>query len=61
MQDICSKINPIKCIAKISNKVVLNERTKRQASKVMNNLTKREISVGENAMGVAATVLYIKY
>jgi hypothetical protein len=24
---------------------------KRQASKVMNNLTKREISVGENAMG----------
>jgi hypothetical protein len=35
--------------------------TKRQASKVMNNLTKREISVEENPMGVAATVLYIKY
>jgi transcription initiation factor TFIIB len=52
-------IDPIKCIVKVGNKVSLNEKTKRQAIDVMNNITKSEISAGKNPMGLAATVLYI--
>jgi transcription initiation factor TFIIB len=52
-------IDPMKCIFKVANKTNLNEKTKRQAMDVMNNLTKREISAGKNPMGLAATVLYI--
>jgi transcription initiation factor TFIIB len=52
-------IDPMKCIFKVANKTNLNEKTKRQAMDVMNNLTKREISAGKNPMGLAATVLYV--
>jgi transcription initiation factor TFIIB len=52
-------IDPIKCIVKVGNKASLNEKTKRQAIDVMNNITKSEISAGKNPMGLAATVLYI--
>ncbi len=52
-------IDPIKCIVKVANKASLNEKTKRQAADVMDNLTKKEISAGKNPMGLAATVLYI--
>ena len=52
-------IDPVKCIVKVANKASLNEKTKRQAIDVMNNITKREISAGKNPMGLAAAVLYI--
>ena len=52
-------LDPIKCIAKISNKVALNEKTKRQAIEVMNDVVKKEISAGKNPMALAATILYI--
>jgi len=52
-------IDPIKCIVKVANKASLNEKTKRQAADVMDNLTKKEISAGKNPMGLAATVLYV--
>jgi transcription initiation factor TFIIB len=52
-------IDPMKCIFKVANKTNLNEKTKRQAMDVMNNLTKREMSAGKNPMGLAATVLYV--
>jgi transcription initiation factor TFIIB len=52
-------IDPMKCIFKVANKTNLNEKTKRQAMDVMNNLMKREISAGKNPMGLAATVLYV--
>jgi len=52
-------IDPIKCIVKVGNKASLDEKTKRQAIDVMNNITKSEISAGKNPMGLAATVLYI--
>jgi transcription initiation factor TFIIB len=52
-------IDPMKCIFKVANRTNLNEKTKRQAMDVMNNLTKREISAGKNPMGLAATVLYV--
>ena len=52
-------VDPMRCIAKVANKANLSERTKRQAAEMMNNVTKREISVGKNPMGLAASVLYM--
>jgi transcription initiation factor TFIIB len=52
-------LDPMKCIVKVANKAVLNEKTKRHAIDVMRTVTKKEISAGKNPMGLAATVLYI--
>ena len=52
-------LDPMKCIVKVANKAVLNEKTKRHAIDVMKNVTKKEISAGKNPMGLAATVVYI--
>ena len=52
-------VDPMKCIVKVANKAVLNEKTKRHAIDVMSKVTKKEISAGKNPMGLAPTVLYI--
>ena len=52
-------LDPVKCIAKISNQAALGEKTKRHAIEIMNDVIKKEISAGKNPMGLAATVLYI--
>jgi transcription initiation factor TFIIB len=52
-------IDPMKYIAKVANKANLSEKTKRQATEIMYNVTKREISTGKNPMGLAASVLYM--
>jgi transcription initiation factor TFIIB len=52
-------VDPLKCIAKISNKISLSEKTKRLAISIMNDVTKKEISAGKDPMGIAATVLYL--
>src|SRR5919199_1106419 len=52
-------VDPMKYIAKVANKANLSEKTKREAAGIMNNITKREISVGKNPMGLAASVLYM--
>ena len=52
-------VDPLKCIAKISNKINLSEKTKRQAISIMHDVTKKEISAGKDPMGIAATVLYL--
>jgi transcription initiation factor TFIIB len=52
-------VDPMRCIAKVANKANLSEKTKRQAAEMMNNVTQREISVGKNPMGLAASVLYM--
>ena len=49
----------MKCIAKVANKVKLSEKTKRQATLIMSNVTKQEISAGKDPMGLAASVLYL--
>jgi Transcription factor TFIIB repeat len=54
-----SLLDPMKCIAKVANKANLSEKTKRQASQIMDNVSKREASLGKNPMGLAASVLYI--
>jgi transcription initiation factor TFIIB len=52
-------VDPMKYIAKVANKANLNEKTKRQAAEIMDNVVKKEVSVGKNPMGLAASVLYI--
>jgi len=47
----------MKCVVKVANKATIDERTKRQAIKMMDDVTKKEISVGKDPMGLAATVL----
>jgi transcription initiation factor TFIIIB Brf1 subunit/transcription initiation factor TFIIB len=37
----------------------IDEKTKRQAIEIMDDVTKSEISAGKDPMGLAATVLYI--
>ena len=51
--------DPMKCIAKVANKVKLSEKTKRQATLIMSNVTKQEISAGKDPMGLTASVLYL--
>ena len=51
--------DPIKCVVKVANKATIDEKTKRQAIKIMDDVTKREISAGKDPMGLAATVLYM--
>jgi transcription initiation factor TFIIB len=51
--------DPMKCIARVANNANLSERTKHQALYIMNEVAEKEISVGKNPMGLAATVLYV--
>lgn len=51
--------DPVKGIVRIANKAGLNEKTKRIAMDIMDDVTKSEISAGKNPIGMAATVLYI--
>jgi transcription initiation factor TFIIB len=52
-------VDPMKCIAKVANKVKLNERTTRQAMNIMNEVITKEKSAGKHPMGLAAAVLYM--
>ena len=52
-------IDPIKCIAKISSKANLSEKTARRAINIMRQVTENEISAGKDPMGLAAAVLYM--
>ena len=52
-------VDPIQCIARISSKLEITEKTKRYAVKVLKEVQKREESSGKNPMGLAATALYL--
>ena len=55
-------LDPMKCIVKVANKISLNERTKRRAMVIMNQVTEKEISAGKDPMGIAAYCrLYVLY
>jgi transcription initiation factor TFIIB len=51
--------DPMKCISRVANNANLSEKTKHQALYIMNEVAEKEISVGKNPMGLAATVLYV--
>jgi transcription initiation factor TFIIB len=52
-------VDRIKCIARVANKANLTEKTKRQAIRIMDEITQMQISAGKNPMGLAATILYL--
>jgi transcription initiation factor TFIIB len=54
-------LDPMRCIAKVANKMQLNERITRQGMDVMQTAIRKEVSAGKNPMGLAAAVLYISY
>jgi transcription initiation factor TFIIB len=51
--------DPMKCIARIANKAKVNEKTKRRAIDMMEELMKTEVHVGKAPMSFAASVLYV--
>jgi len=52
-------IDPVKCIAKIANKLELSEKTKRHAISYMHNVKTSGIAAGKDPMGLAGAVLYL--
>jgi transcription initiation factor TFIIB len=51
-------VDPIKCIARVSNRLSISEKTKQQALNIMEEVVDKEISAGKKPIGLAATVLY---
>jgi transcription initiation factor TFIIB len=52
-------LDPIKCIARVANKVNLSEITKRKAIDLMYKINEHELGAGKDPMGLAASVLYL--
>lgn len=52
-------IDPIQCIARISSKLKIPEKTKRYAAKILKEAQERRESSGKDPMGLAASALYI--
>jgi transcription initiation factor TFIIB len=52
-------VDPMKCIARVANKLRLSEKTKHQALNIMGKVLKKEMTAGKDPMGLAATVLYV--
>ena len=52
-------IDPIQCIARISSKLEIPEKTKRDAAKILKNAQERKESSGKDPMGLAASALYL--
>jgi len=52
-------VDPSKCIAKLADTINANEKAKRLASVMMNDIVNKGISAGKNLMAIAACILYI--
>jgi len=52
-------VDPIQCIAKISSKLEITEKTKRYAVKVLQEAQKCEESAGKDPTGLASAALYL--
>jgi len=52
-------VDSIQCIARISSKLKIPEKTKRYAVKVLKEVQERKESSGKDPMGLAATALYL--
>jgi len=52
-------VDSIQCIARISSKLKIPEKTKRYAIKVLQDAQDRKESAGKDPMGLAATALYL--
>ena len=54
-------LDPLRYVAKVANKLKLNERITRQSMDIMHTAIRKEASAGKNPMGLAVAVLYISY
>ena len=52
-------VDSVQCIARISSKLEIPEKTKRYAIKVLKEIQKRKESSGKDPMGLAAAALYL--
>ena len=52
-------VNPINCISRIASKAGLSEKTKRDATKILQTAEELKISAGKDPMGLAAAALYV--
>lgn len=52
-------VDPMKCIVKVANTLGINEKIKKRAMNIMNEVVKREMTSGKIPMGLAASVLYL--
>jgi len=52
-------VDPIKCVARIASKAGLSEKTKREATKILQTAEEVKISAGKDPMGLAAAALYV--
>ncbi len=52
-------VDSIQCIARISSKLEISEKTKRYAIQVLKEAQERKESAGKDPMGLAATALYL--
>ena len=52
-------VDSVQCIARISSKLKISEKTKRYAIKVLQDAQDRKESAGKDPMGLAATALYL--
>jgi len=52
-------VDSIQCIARISSKLSITEKTKRYAVKVLKDAQERKESAGKDPMGLAASALYL--
>ena len=52
-------VDSVQCIARISSKLKISEKTKRYAIKVLQDAQERKESAGKDPMGLAATALYL--
>ena len=53
------QLDPIKCVARVGNKVNLSEITKRKAIDLMYKINEHDLAAGKDPMGLAASVLYL--
>jgi transcription initiation factor TFIIB len=51
-------VDPMKCLAKVANKLSISEKTKHQAMNIMEEVVNKKITAGKEPMGMAATVVY---
>src|SRR5918995_5272296 len=52
-------VNPMKCVARVANKLSISEKTKHHALSMMEEVINKKITAGKEPMGLAATVLYV--
>jgi transcription initiation factor TFIIB len=51
-------VDPMKCVAKVANKLSLTEKTRHLAVNLMEEAVTKKISAGKDPMGFAASVIY---